>query len=96
MSARVSDLSEAPCRLLQSTHRVALPSPSSGWLHATPLRVVLKLRSVEAAGGAPVLIPENYSLAGEVLSRRVRFSGHETAGGLGGEGDLCGREGRKE
>ena len=96
MSARVSDLSEAPCRPLQSTCRVALPSPSSGWLHATPVGVVLKLRSVGAAGGAPVLTPKKHSLAGEVLSRRMRFSGHETAGSLGGEGGLCGREGRQE
>ena len=56
----------------------------------------VKLRSMEAAGGAPVLTPKKHSLAGEVLSRRVRFSGHKTAGGLGGEGGLCGREGRKE
>lgn len=77
-------------------HRAGQISPLQGGPALSQLRVVLKLRSIETAGGATVLTPEKHSLGGEVLSRRVRFSGHKTAGGLNGEGGLCGREGRKE
>lgn len=73
MSTHVSDLSEAPCRPKKST---------AGGPALSQLRVALRLRSVGTAGGATVLTPEKHSLGGEVLSRRVKFSGHETAGGL--------------